>query len=67
MNSASDGDRRDSNGAMPSGASARDPLSAPDPLETELSSAADRVVVAEWSRRILPVKARMPEVRIGKR
>jgi DMSO/TMAO reductase YedYZ molybdopterin-dependent catalytic subunit/thiosulfate reductase cytochrome b subunit len=52
---------------MPSGASARDPLSAPDPLETELSSAADRVVAAEWSRRIPPVMARVPEVRIGRR
>src|SRR5215468_2261005 len=44
-----------------------DPLAAPDPLEAGLSSAEDRVVVAEWSRRIPPVRARIPEVRIGKR
>jgi hypothetical protein len=33
-------------------ASAPDPLHAPDPLETELSPAADRIAAAEWSRRI---------------
>src|SRR5215472_3888793 len=44
-----------------------DPLAAPDPLEAGLSPAEDRVVLAEWSRRIPPVKARIPEVRIGKR
>src|SRR5215472_4654422 len=44
-----------------------DPLAAPDPLEAGLSPAEDRVVVAEWSRRIPPVSARIPEVRIGKR
>src|SRR5215471_3066375 len=54
---------RTSNGAV----SARDPLSAPDPLETELSGAEDRIVLADWSRRIPPVMARIPEVRFGKR
>jgi DMSO/TMAO reductase YedYZ molybdopterin-dependent catalytic subunit/thiosulfate reductase cytochrome b subunit len=49
------------------GASSPDPLGTPDPLEAGLSPAADRVVVAEWSRRIPPVRARIPEVRIGKR
>src|SRR5499427_3222602 len=44
-----------------------DPLAAPDPLEAGLSPAEDRVVLAEWSRRIPPVRARIPEVRIGKR
>lgn len=44
-----------------------DPLGSPDPLEAELSPAEDRVVVAEWSRRIPPVRARIPEIRIGKR
>src|SRR5215469_4729903 len=48
-------------------ASTPDPLGAPDPLQAGLSPAEDRVVVAEWSRRIPPVKARIPEVRIGKR
>src|SRR5262245_27410888 len=54
-------------------ASSPDPLHAPDPLETELSSRAspgapdDRIVVAEWSRRIPPIMARIPEVRISKR
>jgi hypothetical protein len=38
-----------------------------DPLEADLSSAEDRIVLAEWSRRIPPVRARMPEVRLGKR
>src|SRR5262245_65922124 len=47
--------------------SPRDPLGAPDPLEAELSPAADRIVLAEWSRFIPPVRARIPEVRIGKR
>src|SRR5215472_4034247 len=53
--------------AAADGASTPDPLSAPDPLQAELSTAEDRVVVAEWSRRIPPVMARIPEVRIGKR
>jgi thiosulfate reductase cytochrome b subunit len=48
-------------------ASAPDPLHAPDPLETTLSPAANRIDVAEWSRLIPPIKARIPEVRIGKR
>ena len=48
-------------------APAPDPLSAPDPLEAELSPAENRIVLAEWSRRIPPVRARIPEVRIGKR
>jgi len=47
--------------------SSADPLGAPDPLEAGLSPAEDRVVVAEWSRRIPPIRARIPEVRIGKR
>src|SRR5262245_31582268 len=46
---------------------APDPLHAPDPLETDLTSAANRIDVAEWSRRIPPIMARIPEVRIGKR
>src|SRR5215468_11057466 len=48
-------------------ASTPDPLGAPDPLQAGLSPAEDRVVVAEWSRRIPPVRARIPEIRIGKR
>src|SRR5215831_4250212 len=48
-------------------ASTTDPLATPDPLQAGLSPAEDRVVVAEWSRRIPPVRARIPEVRIGKR
>src|SRR5262245_9478289 len=48
-------------------ASSSDPLSAPDPLEAGLSPAEDRVVAAEWSRRIPPVRARIPQIRIGKR
>jgi sulfoxide reductase catalytic subunit YedY len=44
-----------------------DPLGAPDPLQAGLSTAEDRVVVAEWSWRIPPIRARIPEVRIGKR
>src|SRR5215472_16078828 len=49
------------------GASTTDPLATPDPLQAGLSPAEDRVVVAEWSRRIPPVRARIPGVRIGKR
>ena len=67
MNPADRSNSPDGNGAAPRRASASDPLSAPDPLETDLSSAADRVAIAEWSRRIPPVMARVPEVRIGKR
>src|SRR5215469_5192057 len=48
-------------------ASAPDPLHAPDPLETTLTTAADRIDLAEWSRFIPPIKARIPEVRLGKR
>src|SRR5215469_7382360 len=44
-----------------------DPRSAPDPLEAGLSTAGDRIVVAERARRIPPIMARVPEVRIGKR
>src|SRR5215468_223494 len=62
-----DGDRTAGARAADGAASARDPLSAPDPLETELSPAADRIVLAEWSRHLPPVRARIPEVRIGKR
>jgi len=52
---------------------APDPLFAPDPLETHLSTRAfpgaqdDRIVVAEWSRHIPPIMARIPDVRIGAR
>src|SRR5262249_61969536 len=48
-------------------ASAPDPLSAPAPLEADLSPAEDRIVAAEWSRRIPPIMARVPQVRIGRR
>src|SRR5215831_8526624 len=54
-------------------ASAPDPLHTPDPLEASLSRRAhpgapdDRIVVAEWARRIPPIMARIPQVRIGKR
>src|SRR5499427_1546322 len=55
-------------GSEPARASdAPDPLHAPDPLETDLTSAANRIDVAEWSRRIPPIMARIPEVRISKR
>src|SRR5499427_10550204 len=55
-------------GSEPARASdAPDPLHAPDPLETDLTSAANRIVVAEWARRIPPIMARIPQVRIGKR
>ena len=69
-----DGDR--AQGAQVTGAApVPDPRRAPeplesdhtDPLEAELSPAADRIVLAEWSRMLPPVKARIPEVRIGKR
>src|SRR5215813_3827809 len=62
-----DKDKQDRARGAVGAASARDPLSAPDPLEAELSGAEDRIVLAEWSRRIPPVMARIPEVRIGKR
>src|SRR5215471_17325165 len=62
-----EGDRRAGARATDGATSTRDPLGAPDPLETELSPAEDRIVLAEWSRRIPPVRARIPEVRIGKR
>jgi sulfoxide reductase catalytic subunit YedY len=48
-------------------ASAPDPLHNPDPLETSLSPAANRIDLAEWSRVIPPIMARIPEVRFGKR
>lgn len=48
-------------------ASAPDPLHNTDPLERELSRGDDRIDVAEWTRRIPPITARIPEVRIGKR
>src|SRR5262249_9653454 len=54
-------------GAATSVAPPRDPLGTPDPLEAELSPAEDRIVRAEWARRIPPVRARIPEVRFGKR
>jgi sulfoxide reductase catalytic subunit YedY len=44
-----------------------DPLSAPDPLEAQLKPGEDRINLAEWARLIPPVRARIPEVRIGKR
>src|SRR5262252_3768419 len=61
------GHRPDQARIAASAASASDPLGAPDPLEAELSPAEDRVVAAEWSRRIPPVRARIPQIRIGKR
>jgi len=48
-------------------ATTRDPLSAPDPLEAEIRPGEDRINLEEWSRHLPPVKARIPEVRIGKR
>lgn len=45
----------------------RETVPAPDPLEAELSTAEDRIDVADWSRRIPPEMARIPEVRIGRR
>ncbi len=69
MTVSGDGGARD--GGMPDGAGeaarAADPLYAGDPLRGELSSAADRIVAAEWTRRVPPVMARVPHVRIGKR
>src|SRR5215467_6293616 len=66
--SSGDGHRPDQARKAASGAASfSDPLGAPDPLEAGLSPAEDRVVAAEWSRRIPPVRARIPEVRIGKR
>src|SRR5215831_11575465 len=59
--------RRDGASEAARSASAPDPLHAPDPLETALTPAANRIDVAEWSRRIPPIRARIPEVRIGKR
>jgi methionine sulfoxide reductase catalytic subunit len=67
MNPSSESSRPDSGGEAAREASAREPLHTPDPLESELSPAADRIIVAEWSRRIPPVMAQMPQVRIGKR
>jgi hypothetical protein len=54
-------------------ASAPDPLASPDPLETRLTTSAhpgapdDRITAAEWARKIPPIMARVPEVRIGRR
>jgi methionine sulfoxide reductase catalytic subunit len=58
---------RAGDGQVARAASAPDPLPAPDPLEAELSTAEDHIVLAEWSRRIPPVMARIPDVRIGRR
>jgi len=65
--SASNSDGPDGAHEAAAAASAPDPLAAPDPLEAELSAAGDRIVAAEWSRRIPPVMARVPQVRIGRR
>src|SRR5262249_19263849 len=62
-----EGARATSARAATGAATGRDPLGAPDPLEAELSTAEDRITLADWSRRLPPVKARIPEVRIGKR
>src|SRR5215831_10438474 len=62
-----DGHRPDQARMAASAASASDPLGAPDPLQAGLSPAEDRIVAAEWSRRIPPVRARIPQIRIGKR
>src|SRR5215831_5931721 len=40
---------------------------APDPLEAKLTPGEERINLAEWARFIPPVRARIPEVRIGKR
>jgi thiosulfate reductase cytochrome b subunit len=67
MNAASQGSRPNGRRKAVRAVSAADPLHLPDPLETELSAAEDRIVFAEWSRRIPPIMARIPEVRIGRR
>jgi len=67
MNTASEGSRPNGRRKAVRAVSAADPLYLADPLETELSAAEDRIVFAEWSRRIPPIMARIPEVRIGRR
>lgn len=67
MNTASEGSRPNGRRKAVRAGSAADPLSLPDPLELDLSTAEDRIVVAEWSRRIPPIMARIPVVRIGRR
>src|SRR5262245_19243578 len=67
MNTASEGSRPNGRRKAVRAVSAADPLYLPDPLETELFAAEDRIVFAEWSRRIPPIMARIPEVRIGRR
>src|SRR5215471_20705909 len=62
-----DRDRLDRARAVVGAATAPDPLSAPDPLEAKLTPGEERINLAEWARFIPPVKARIPEVRIGKR
>src|SRR5215471_6556070 len=53
--------------------SAPDPLGTPDPLEAQFATRGhpgapeDRIASAEWSRRIPPIMARIPQVRIGRR
>lgn len=39
----------------------------PDPLRAELTGAADRIDVDEWSKLIPPVMAKIPEIRVGRR
>src|SRR5215468_1983479 len=61
-------DRKRADGAQATGTPpVPDPRLSSDPLEAGLSPAADRIVLAEWSRMLPPVKARIPEVRIRKR
>ena len=67
MNTPREGNRAGGGGESARIVSAPDPLRVADPLETELSTAEDRIAVAEWSRRIPPIMARVPEMRIGKR
>jgi thiosulfate reductase cytochrome b subunit len=67
MSSPDGGNSPDGGGQVARQALTGDPLTAPDPLEAELSPAEDRIVAAEWSRRIPPIPARVPEVRFGKR
>lgn len=67
MNVPSDGSEPDGEREAAHAASAPDPLRYPDPLEHRLSRGEDRVDAAEWARRIPPIMARIPEVRIGRR
>ena len=67
MDPPSENGAPDGGGEAARAAPAPGPLHAPDLLERDLSPAADRIVAAKWSRRIPPVMAHVPHVRIGKR